>query len=153
MNLEQEEINMKEASSTIKSLKKSGVVSSKPLDFLNWITITKVDYWPPRAKSCQEQNDETPSNPTWSKVTRQPKRTKNKQLTKEHQATRVNASLTIIMVYSIVKRLRNDRLSRSTRSKVQVCSFPGTHIEDMYHYTASTLKTAGASTHHSGQTT
>ena len=48
---------------------------------------------------------------------------------------------------SIVKRLRNDRLSRSTRSNVQVCSYPGAHIDDMYYYAAPTLKKVGKPTH------
>ena len=54
-----------------------------------------------------------------------------------------NQPSTIIVGDSIVKRLNSHSMSKSTKSKVIVRSFPGARIKDMYHYMKPALQDVG----------
>lgn len=77
------------------------------------------------------------------KKTRVPKSAKGQQsaidMDQEHVGTQCNDT-TIIIGDSIIKGLRNDLLSRATKRRVTVRSFPGASSSDMKHYLQPSLQ-------------
>ena len=158
VNLDQEVQNLREASSKIRELEeeRSSLLTALRLLQLdtmnnNNTTIASESQQQQQPKSSNGQNNGTSPSPPWKTVAKQTKQSKTKtrqsKPRENDQATRSILLRLLLWRDSIVKRLRNDKLSETTRTKVRVYSFPGAHVEDMYHYAVPTLNKVDKPTH------